>query len=159
MTETTMPETPNETVLANARPEIAAWFDGFLARHGGFAGSVHLAREGGLVLVAARNLPPAIQNAVAFVTIGKGVAGVAAETKEPVVLRDVQTDDSGVVRPRAKSIGTRGSVCLPVLGAEREVLAVVGIGFSDERLFTDEEVAAYHADAATVLGVHPRAAD
>ncbi|HTJ68346.1 MAG TPA: GAF domain-containing protein [Actinospica sp.] len=141
----------DETVLANARPDVAAWFDGFRARHGAVAGCVHLARHDGLVLVAASNIPAAIQNTVAFVTLGKGVAGVTAERGEPVVLRDVQTDESGVVRPRAKTVGTRGSVSVPVLGADGAVLAVVGVGFADERLFDDAEVAAYQADAAGLL--------
>lgn len=149
--ETQTPETLSEAVLARARPEILAWLDAFLERNGAFAGCVHLSEDDGLVLVAARNIPPAIQNTVAFVTIGKGVAGITAERREPVVLRDAQTDDSGVLRPRGKTVGTRGSVSVPVLGADGGVLAVVGFGLRDEHLFTDEEVAAYQADANTVL--------
>ena len=59
--------------------------------------------------MAARNIPPPIQNTVAVLTVAKGIGGVAAERREPVVIRDVQTDDSG----------------LPVLSAAREVLAAV----------------------------------
>ncbi|MFD3502123.1 GAF domain-containing protein [Streptomyces sp. NPDC058676] len=157
---TTTPTPPvatlSETVLKNARPEIAAWLAAFVERHGGFVGSVHLsepAEDGEIVLVAAHNLPPAVVNGAAVVGIGKGMAGATAERKAPVGITDLQTDTSGVARRPACASQAKGSATLPVFAPDdpTRLLAVVGLGFAEPREFTDEEIAEYGADAATVL--------
>ncbi|WP_416971765.1 hypothetical protein [Streptomyces sp. 4F14] len=146
----------NETVRRNSRPTVNAWLSSFVERHGGFVGSVHLAEpaeEGEIVLVAAHNLPPGVVNGAAVVVIGKGMAGVTAERKEAIGLADLQTDTSGVARPPARLSGSKGSVTLPVFdpGTPGRLLAVVGLGFSEIREFTADEIERYGKDAATVL--------
>lgn len=105
MTPMTTALTLNETVLKNARPEVAVWLAEFVVRNGGFVGSVHLTepaeREGEIVLVAAHNLPPSVQNGTATIPFGKGMAGTAAERREPVAISDFQADTTGVAVPGA----------------------------------------------------------
>jgi hypothetical protein len=145
----------NETVRQNSRPEVVAWLTDFVTRHGGFVGSVHLpAGDGRLALVAAHNLPPAVQNGAALVVVGKGMAGVTADRKAPIALTDLQTDTSGVARPPALASQSKGSVTLPVLTEDGQtVLAIIGMGFADEREFSDEEIALYAAEVKTVLDI------
>ncbi|MPY60689.1 GAF domain-containing protein [Streptomyces spongiae] len=156
----TTPTTPlNETVLRNARPEIAVWLTAFVERHGGFVGSVHLAglaEEGEIVLVAAHNLPPAVQNGTSVIPVGKGMAGVAAQRRAPVAITDFRNDTSGVAVPQGRAAGAKGSLTLPVSAPDDDTrpLAVVGLGFEDVREFTGEEIETYRKDAATVLEVH-----
>jgi GAF domain-containing protein len=157
---TTAPTAPtlNETVLTNARPDIAAWLAVFVEGHDGFVGSVHLsglAGEGEIALVAAHNLPPAVVNGAAVVPMGKGMAGAAAERKAPVGITDLQTDTSGVAREEACESRAMGSLTLPVFAPDdpTRLLAVVGLGFAEPRVFTEEEIAAYGVDAATVLTI------
>ncbi|GHE29177.1 GAF domain-containing protein [Streptomyces capitiformicae] len=145
----------SETVQKNARRDIAAWLATFVERHGGFVGSVHLAESasaGQIFLVAAYNLPARIQNAAAVVPIGKGVAGVAAERREPVVMVDLQTDTSGVARPLARASESKSSVTLPVSSPTdpETLLAVVGLGFEHSLEFTDDQIALFMQDAATI---------
>ncbi|MET8976004.1 GAF domain-containing protein [Streptomyces sp. NPDC004539] len=146
----------NETVRKNSSPSVNAWLSAFVERHGGFVGSVHLAEpaeEGEIVLVAAHNLPPGVVNGAAVVVIGKGMAGVTAERKEPIGLTDLQTDTSGVARPPARLSGSKGSVTLPVFdpATPGRLVAVVGLGFPQAREFTDEEIERYGKDAESVL--------
>lgn len=148
----------NDTVLKNARPEVNKWLAEFVARHDGFVGSVHLsqpAEEGEIVLVAALNLPPAVVNGVAVVVIGKGMAGVTAGRREPIGISDLQTDNSGVARPPARASQAKGSVTLPVFAPDdpTNLVAVVGLGFAEQREFSEEEIAMDGEDAKTVLTV------
>jgi L-methionine (R)-S-oxide reductase len=63
---------------------------------------------------------------VGTVPIGKGIAGLAAERREPIALCNLQTDNSGQARPAAKSTGMEGSLAVPMLvgGELRGVLGV-----------------------------------
>lgn len=80
------------------------------------AGTVHLLNEEGLlVLAAAHNIPPPVQELVRLVPIGKGIAGAAAERREPVTVCNIQADPSGVTRPGAKATGMEGAVAVPML--------------------------------------------
>ena len=143
----------SETVQRNSRPEVVTWLTEFVTRHGGFLGSVHLAAGGDqLKLVAAYNLPPGVANGAAMVTIGKGMAGVTAERKAAVALTDLQTDTSGVARRPALASHSRGSVTVPVLTEDGQtVLAIIGMGFPEEKEFTDEEIVRYEDEARSVL--------
>lgn len=146
----------NETVLKNARPEVDDWLAGFVVRNGGFVGSVHLsesAEEGEIVLVASYNLPPSVRNGTAVISIGKGMAGTAAQRRAPVAISDFQTDTTGVAVRAGRAAGAMGSLTLPVFhpSDDTRLLAVVGLGFTEQRDFTDEEIEKYTEDATTVL--------
>jgi L-methionine (R)-S-oxide reductase len=90
-------------------------------------GTVHLlARDGLLHLCAHRGLPPPVLDKVGVIPIGKGMAGIAAERREPVQVCNLQHDTSGVVRPGAKLTQMEGSLAVPML-AGGELFGVLGI--------------------------------
>ena len=114
------------------------------------AGTVHLLKDGALALAAHVNIPPPVVQIVQTVPIGKGIAGLAAERREPVSLCNLQTDTSGQARPTAKTTGMEGSVAVPMLhdGALRGVL---GIAKAHAHDWTD-------AEKAELLGIAARLA-
>lgn len=90
------------------------------------AGTIHLLRDGVLVLGAHKNIPPPVVQIVSMVPIGKGIAGLAAERREPITICNLQTDASGQARPGAKATGMEGSLAVPML-ADGELCGVLGI--------------------------------
>jgi O-acetyl-ADP-ribose deacetylase (regulator of RNase III) len=100
---------------------------------GGVAGTVHEQRGEDLYLTAAHNIPPPVIAIVTHVPHGKGMAGVAQVKKRPVQTCNLQTDDSGTIKPGAKAVGAKAAIALPVLDGDGEVRAVVGIAWNDER--------------------------
>jgi GAF domain-containing protein len=91
-------------------------------------GTIHLLEpnDGMLHLKAQRGLPPPVLDKVAVIPIGKGMAGIAAERRQPVQVCNLQTDQSGVVRPGAKMTQMEGSLAAPMLDGER-LAGVLGI--------------------------------
>jgi L-methionine (R)-S-oxide reductase len=97
------------------------------------SGTVHLmGSDGQLYLVAAIGIPT--------IPVGKGMAGLAAERKEPVNSCNIQSDTTGDVRPGAKATGLQGSVAIPML-VEGRVMGVLGVANHTERTFTEAEIA------------------
>lgn len=92
-----------------------------------------------LVLVAHKGVPPFVLDKVQQVSVGKGMAGIAAERKTPVQVCNLQTDASGVVRPGAKLTEMQGSIAAPIL-EDGKLLGVVGIAKPVPYEFTAEEV-------------------
>ena len=91
-------------------------------------GTIHLLdpKDGVLHMTTHRGLPPPVLDKVQLVPIGKGMAGLAAERKQPVQVCNLQTDQSGVVRPGAKLTQMEGSLAAPMLDGER-LAGVLGI--------------------------------
>src|SRR5262249_12512567 len=85
-------------------------------RFGAGSGSLHLLEEGVLVLKAQVGLPPAILEVVSRVPVGKGMAGLAFQRNEPVSACNIQTDQSGDVRPGARATGLSGALVVPIRG-------------------------------------------
>jgi L-methionine (R)-S-oxide reductase len=128
-----------------------SWLEGFIRNHGAVAGSVHL-RSGPdeLSLAAAVNIPERVQQIVAKVPRGKGMAGLVLERNAAISSCNIQADKTGDIRPGARAVDAQAAVALPVHTKAGEVRAVVGIAFADERTLTDEQLAAL-ADAAASL--------
>lgn len=114
-------------------PLHQAFLESLLIDVGGVAGTVHVQRGDDLYLTAAHNIPPPVIAIVSHVAHGKGMAGVAQVKKQPVQTCNLQTDDSGTIKPGAKAVGAQAAIALPVLGEDAEVRAVVGIAWADER--------------------------
>lgn len=114
-------------------PKYQQWLEQNLNQQAAVAGSVHLVRDGVLHLVAARNLPPPVLAAVAQVPNGKGMAGLAMQRKIPVSTCNLQSDNSGDVRPGARAVQAQAAIAVPVLDAAQQVCAVVGYAWGDER--------------------------
>jgi L-methionine (R)-S-oxide reductase len=108
------------------------WLESFIAQHDGIAGTVHVQRGEDLYLTAAHNIPPKVVAIVAHVPRGKGMAGLAQVKREPVQTCNLQTDETGNIKPGAKAVDAQAAVALPVLDSAGTVRAVVGIAWSDE---------------------------
>jgi L-methionine (R)-S-oxide reductase len=117
-----------DTLCTNAKtppwPEVLA----ALTKHFDcVVGTIHLLGKDGLLhLESQRGLPPPVIDKVQVIPIGKGMAGIAAERKEPVQVCNLQSDASGVVRPGAKLTQMEGSLAAPMLlgGTVKGVLGV-----------------------------------
>ena len=120
------------------------------------AGTVHWldAQDGMLKLAAHRNLPPPIVQIVATVPVGKGIAGLAAQNREPVSLCNLQTDTSGQARPAAKTTGMEGSIAVPMLVAG-ELRGVLGVAMAAAHEWTDAEKSLLLAIAAKLGEARP----
>jgi GAF domain-containing protein len=104
------------------------------------SGTIHLlGPDGHLHLAASINIPEAVARIVAVVPIGKGMAGLAAERREPVSICNIQTDTSGDVRPGARATGMEGAIAVPIL-REGELGGVLGIASPGPRVFTENEM-------------------
>jgi signal transduction protein with GAF and PtsI domain len=115
--------------------------DRVLARVDCPVGTIHrwdpASRE--LRLEAQRGLPPPVAEKVQRVPIGKGMAGIAAERRAPVQVCNLQSDDSGVVRPGAKLTFMEGSIACPMLSGD-QLCGVLGVAKPVPYEFTADEV-------------------
>ena len=104
------------------------------------SGTIHLLGDDGVLHLraASRGIPPVVLETVRRVPIGKGMAGLAVERKQPVSACNIQTDTTGDVRPGARATGLQGSLVVPILREETAVGAL-GIANQRERTFSDEE--------------------
>ena len=104
------------------------------------AGTIHLLAESGLLELAAQcGLPDVVVTKITTIPVGKGMAGIAAERREPVQVCNLQTDTSGVVRPGARDTKMEGSVAAPMIGADGALKGVLGIAKPVPYEFTPEE--------------------
>jgi hypothetical protein len=108
------------------------WLELFIAQQGGTAGTVHVERGDDLYLTAAHNIPPKVIAIVAHVPHGKGMAGVAQVKKQPVQTCNLQTDETGNIKPGAKAVNAQAAIALPVFNHAGAVCAVVGIAWTHE---------------------------
>lgn len=106
------------------------------------SGTIHLLDAEGVLRLAAASpgIPQAVLAAVRTVPIGKGMAGLAVERREPVQTCNLQTDATGDVRPGARATGLRGAIAVPILKGETAVGAL-GVGNRTERTFSADEIA------------------
>jgi signal transduction protein with GAF and PtsI domain len=118
-----------------------------IAHFGCAAGTVHRLRADGLLHLTAHHHPPPIVAIVSTVPLGKGIAGLAAERREPISLCNLQTDTSGQARPAAKTTGMEGSLAIPMLTGG-ELRGVLGIAKAEAHDWTDEEKSRLLAIAA-----------
>ena len=91
-----------------------------------------------LKLVAQQGIPEVLMPVVKSIPIGKGIAGAAAQTRQPVEMCNLQTDTSGVAKPGAKQTQVQGSLAVPVLDGDR-LCGTLGIGKMVPYDFSEEE--------------------
>lgn len=60
------------------------------------------------------------------------MAGLAQVRKAPVQTCNLQTDESGAVKPGARAVNARAGIAVPVLSQSGDVLAVVGAAWMSE---------------------------
>ncbi len=110
-----------------------AWLSAAVDAAAASAGTVHRIERGVLRLSAAVHIPDAVCARVAEIPKGKGMAGLAWQRDAPVETCDLQTDETGDVRPGARAVDAHAAVALPVHDAAGEVRAVVGFAFQHQR--------------------------
>jgi len=105
-------------------------------------GTIHLLESDGVLHLkaASAGIPEPVLKAVELVPIGKGMAGLAAQRKEPVSVCNLQTDASGDARPGAKATGMEGALVVPVIQGN-EAVGALGIANRAPRTFSPEEIA------------------
>ncbi|MEX2592050.1 MAG: GAF domain-containing protein [Anditalea sp.] len=94
-----------------------------------------------LKLEAQQGIPEFLLPKLSAIPIGKGMAGIAAERRQPVELCNLQTDDSGVARPAAKETKVEGSIAAPML-LDGALYGILGIAKPVPYDFTEEETTA-----------------
>jgi L-methionine (R)-S-oxide reductase len=103
-------------------------------------GTVHLLGPDGLLHLSAATpgLPASVLAAVRTIPVGKGMAGLAVERRRPVDACNIQTDQSGDVRPGARATGLSGAVVVPIF-RDAEVVGALGVATRSERTFSEAE--------------------
>lgn len=91
-----------------------------------------------LKLQAQQGVPPFLLPKMMEIPVGKGMAGIAAERRQPVEMCNLQTDDSGVARPAAKETKVEGSIAVPML-LDGDLYGTLGIAKPVPYDFTEEE--------------------
>jgi putative methionine-R-sulfoxide reductase with GAF domain len=82
--------------------------------------------SGMLCLCAHRGIPEGLLSRVREIPIGKGMAGLAAERRQPVQVCNLQADLGGVANPAARETRMEGSIAVPIL-APQGVRGVLGV--------------------------------
>jgi L-methionine (R)-S-oxide reductase len=153
--------TDREALVAEIRDGLAAApdvdtglqlvLDRTLAGFNCVVGTIHVLPTGSNVMVlrAHTGVPAPLVEKVREVPIGKGMAGLAAERRRPVQVCNLQTDDSGAVKPGAKETAMAGSIAVPMLVGD-ELRGVLGIAKPTAYDFTPEEVDALMAIGSVV---------
>jgi L-methionine (R)-S-oxide reductase len=91
-------------------------------------GTIHGLDSGSglLTLLASRGVPETLLARIVRIPIGKGMAGIAAERREPVQVCNLQTDTSGVAKPSARETRMEGSIAVPILHGD-ELRGTLGV--------------------------------
>jgi signal transduction protein with GAF and PtsI domain len=129
-----------------------AWLGEVLQSFACQTGTLHKADGEFLDLIVQIGVPDFLIPKITRIPFGKGIAGAAAERREPVELCNLQQDLGGVARPDARETKVSGSLAVPVFSPDgAAVLGTLGIGMQDPHDFTDEEKSRL-ADIATEIG-------
>jgi putative methionine-R-sulfoxide reductase with GAF domain len=135
----------------NPANEPAAWLAEVLAAFSCQTGTLHRTDGDFLALVAQVGVPEFLLPKISRIPFGKGIAGAAAERREPVELCNLQQDLGGVARPDARETRVAGSLAVPVFSPDgSQVLGTLGIGMRAPHDFSEDEKARLSAIAASV---------
>ncbi len=103
-------------------------------------GTVHRAEGQWLHLVCQAGVPDFLIEKISRIPFGKGIAGVAAETRAPVELCNLQQDLGGVAKEDARKTGVSGSLAVPVFSVDGEtVIGTLGVGKTEPYDFSEAE--------------------
>ena len=105
-----------------------------------------------LKLKAQQGIPDFLIPKLSEIPIGKGMAGIAAERREPVEMCNLQTDSSGVARPAAKETKVEGSIVVPLI-LDAVLYGTLGIAKPVSYDFTKEEVSTLLKIGEEICGV------
>ncbi|XVH32226.1 GAF domain-containing protein [Haloferacaceae archaeon DSL9] len=125
--------TPAETA------DLDAFLNETIQRFECTSGTLHRKDGETLELVAHEDIPEPVLERTETIPIGKGMAGLAAERREPVQVCNLQTDDSGVAKPRARETGMEGSIAIPIFGPDNTLEGTLGVAKPDPYEFSPDE--------------------
>lgn len=130
----------------------SAWLQGILTERNCQTGTLHRTDSDGLLeLVVAIGVPDHLLSVISKIPFGKGIAGAAAESREPVELCNLQQNLGGVAKEKARDTKVSGSLAVPIFSADGErVLGTLGIGMIEPHNFSEEEKASLAAEAERV---------
>jgi signal transduction protein with GAF and PtsI domain len=118
------------------------WLEDVLKEFQCQTGTIHRTAPDGqnLSLVFQIGVPEILLDKISYIPFGKGIAGAAAEKREPIELCNLQQDLGGVARPDARKTNVSGSLAVPIFSADStRVIGVVGVGMMSAHDFTCEE--------------------
>ena len=149
------PSRPAGPKLGRMSDETAseAWLAGVMGEFGCQTGTIHRSDDGEwLDLVVAIGVPEALLPVISRIPFGKGIAGAAAATREPVEgkclfdlkkpveLCNLQQDLGGVAKEGARQTKVSGSLAVPVFSTDgARVLGTLGIGKVEPYEFSKAE--------------------
>ncbi len=121
--------------------DFQAILDRVLTHFACTAGTIHSLdpKSQMLHLRARRNIPDELLPRIQKIPVGKGMAGLAAERRQPVQVCNLQTDASGAARPGAKEPGMEGCIALPILAGD-QVLGVLGVAKPTAYEYSETEI-------------------
>jgi signal transduction protein with GAF and PtsI domain len=121
---------------------LLAILDEVLRHFGCTTGTIHDldATSGLLRYRAGRGIPDGLLDRVRAIPVGKGLAGLAAQRRQPVQVCNLQSDASGCARPGARETQMEGSIAVPMLAAE-QLRGVLGVAKPVAYEFTPAETA------------------
>lgn len=126
-----------------------------VAGHHADSGTIHFIGADGLLhlSVASAGMPDQVLAIIKTIPVGKGMAGLCVERRQPVNACNIQTDSSGDVRPGARATALAGAIVVPIFRGD-EVIGALGVANRAERIFTEAEIATL-IDCGRVLASRP----
>ncbi|MDP0490366.1 MAG: GAF domain-containing protein [Verrucomicrobiota bacterium JB023] len=117
------------------------WLQAVLAEFDCQTGTLHRTVEGySLDLIVAIGVPDHLLPVISHIPFGKGIAGAAAESREPVELCNLQKDLGGVAKEGARETKVSGSLAVPIFSADgAQVIGTLGIGMHQPHDFSQGE--------------------
>jgi L-methionine (R)-S-oxide reductase len=143
-------------LLSASSPDWSAVLVKVLANFACVTGTIHRTdpSTGLLMLVTQHGIPPHVLPMllpkIDNIPFGKGIAGCAAQRKEPVQLCNLQEDLGGVAKPDAQKTNVQGALAVPIVGSDGKVIGVLGIGKMQPYEFNDSEVSDLNKVAALI---------
>ena len=147
-----------DTLLAGAASDGDAL--ALIVRHlAADSGTIHFIGAHGMLHLAAATpgFPEIVLKTIRTIPVGKGMAGLAVERGKPVDACNIQTDQSGDVRPGALATGLAGAIVVPIFRGD-EVIGALGVANRAARSFSEAEIAELLAAGRTLAALHSETA-
>ena len=104
-----------------------------------------------LELVTQIGVPDNLLPIISQIPFGKGIAGAAAASREPVELCNLQQDLGGVAKEGARDTKVSGSLAVPIFHPDGgQVIGTLGVGMQQPHDFSEEEKQRLAAHAADI---------